>query len=47
MTYIDWFNHKRLHGTITAAPGYTTPAAYLAAYYRGRIRTRATEPVTQ
>src|SRR4029453_10291268 len=25
MTYIDWFNHKRLHGTITAAADYTTP----------------------
>ena len=24
MTYIDWFNYKRLHGTITAGPGYTT-----------------------
>ena len=25
MTYVDWFNHQRLHGTITDGPGYTTP----------------------
>jgi putative transposase len=45
MTYIDWFNHKRLHGTITAEAGYTTPAAHEAAYYRQT--NPATEPVTQ
>jgi putative transposase len=45
MTYIDWFNHKRLHGTITAAADYTTPAAHEAAYYRQT--NPATEPVTQ
>jgi putative transposase len=45
MAYIDWFNHKRLHGTITPGPGYTTPAAHEAAYYRQN--TPAPEPVTQ
>jgi len=45
MTYIDWFNHKRLHGTITAAADYTTPAAHEAAHYRQT--NPATEPVTQ
>ena len=45
MTYVDWFNHRRLHGTITAGPGYTTPAAFEAAYYRQT--TPALEPVTQ
>jgi putative transposase len=45
MTYIDWFNNQRLHGTITTAPSYTTPAAHEAAYYRQT--TPATEPVTQ
>ena len=45
MTYIDWFNHRRLHGTITPAAGYTTPAAHEAAYYRQT--TPAPEPVTQ
>jgi putative transposase len=45
MTYVDWFNHRRLHGTITAGPGYTTPAAHEAALYRQS--TPALEPVTQ
>jgi putative transposase len=45
MTYVDWFNHRRLHGTITDGPGYTTPAAHEAAYYRQT--TTALEPVTQ
>lgn len=37
MTYIDWFNNRRLHGTITPGPGYTTPAAHKAAYYRQNV----------
>ena len=45
MTYVDWFNHRRLHGTITAGPGYTTPAAHEADYYRQT--SPAPEPVTQ
>jgi putative transposase len=45
MTYVDWFNNRRLHGTITDAPGYTTPAAFEADYYRQH--TPALEPVTQ
>lgn len=45
MTYIDWFNHKRLHGAITTGPGYTTPASHEAGYYRQT--TPAPEPVTQ
>ena len=45
MTYVDWFNHRRLHGRITAGPGYTTPAAHEAAYYRQT--NPATAPVTQ
>jgi putative transposase len=45
MTYIDWFNHRRLHGAITDGPGYTTPAAHEAAYYRHT--TPAPQPVTQ
>ena len=32
--YIDWFNHRRLHGEITDGPGYLTPAEAEAAYYR-------------
>jgi putative transposase len=34
LTYVDWFNNRRLHGEITDGPGYTTPAAFEAAYYR-------------
>ena len=45
MTYVDWFNNKRLHGNISDGPGYTTPAAAEAAYYRQN--TPALEPVTQ
>jgi len=45
MSYIDWFNHRRLHGTITAGPTYSTPAAHETAYYRQT--TPALEPVTQ
>jgi putative transposase len=45
MTYLDWFNHRRLHGTITPDASYTTPAAFEAAFYRQN--TPALEPVTQ
>ena len=45
MTYIDWFNHRRLHSTITTGAGHTTPAAFEAAHYRQT--TPAPEPVTQ
>jgi putative transposase len=41
MTYLDWFNHRRLHGTITPGAGYTTPAAHY------RQTTPAPEPATQ
>ena len=34
MTYVDWFNHRRLHGEITDDASYTTPAEAEAAYYR-------------
>ena len=45
MTYVDWFNRRRLHGTITDGPDYTTPAEFEAAYYRQT--TPANELVTQ
>jgi putative transposase len=31
MTYVDWFNHGRLHGEITDDPTYTTPVEFEAA----------------
>jgi putative transposase len=37
MTYVDWFNHRRLHGTTTSGPAYTTPAAHEADYYRQTV----------
>src|SRR5215207_10531221 len=32
LTYVDWFNHRRLHGEIEPGPGFTTPAAFEAAW---------------
>ncbi len=32
--YIDWFNHRRLHGEITEDNSYVTPAEFEAVYYR-------------
>jgi putative transposase len=34
LEYVDWFNNRRLHGEIVAGPGFTTPAAHEADYYR-------------
>ena len=45
MTYVDWFNHRRLHGEITDNPGYTTPAEFETAYYSQK--PTALEAVTQ
>ncbi len=42
--YIDWFNHRRLHGAI-ADNSYVTPAEVEAAYYRQT--TPAEQAVTQ
>jgi putative transposase len=30
--YVDWFNHRRLHGEITDDASYTTPAEFEADY---------------
>jgi putative transposase len=32
--YVDWFNHRRLHGEITDDNSYVTPAEFEASYYR-------------
>jgi putative transposase len=45
MTYVDWFNHRRLHGEITNDNSYTTPAEAETAYYRQT--NPAPEAVTQ
>ncbi len=45
MTYVDWFNHRRLHGEITDDNSYTTPAEAETTYYRQT--NPAIEAVTQ
>ena len=45
MGYIDWFNHRRLHGEITDDNSYVTPAEFEAAHYRQTAP--ALEAVTQ
>jgi putative transposase len=45
LTYVDWFNHQRLHGEITNDNSYTTPAEHEALYYRQN--QTALEAVTQ
>ncbi len=35
--YVDWFNHRRLHGEITDGSGYTTPSAFEASHYRQTV----------
>ena len=45
MTYVDWFNHRRLHGGITNQASYTTPAEFEAAHYSQKPTTL--EAVTQ
>jgi putative transposase len=43
--YIDWFNHRRIHGEITNDNSYVTPAEHEATYYRHT--TAASQAVTQ
>ena len=50
LTYVDWFNHRRLHGEIEPGPGYTTPAAFETAYHRQttpteKAGTQTSEPL--
>ena len=43
--YLDWFNHRRLHGGITDDTSYITPAEHEATHYRQN--RPVTSPVTQ
>jgi putative transposase len=43
LTYVDWFNNRRLHARTTPGAGYTTPADHEADYYR---QNAPTEQVT-
>ncbi|CAB4703580.1 MAG: IS3 family transposase [Actinobacteria bacterium] len=49
LTYVDWFNNRRLYGEIEPGPGFTTPAAFEADRYSQTIsaepaKTQTTEP---
>lgn len=46
LTYVDWFNNRRLHGEIEPGPGFSTPAAFEAAYYHQTVPTRQGEDST-
>ena len=45
--YIDWFNHRRLHGEITEDNSYVTPAEFEATYYRQIQPARGGYPITR
>lgn len=45
MTYVEWFNHRRLHGEINTDTGFTTPTEAEADYYRHN--TQALGAMTQ
>ena len=46
LTYVDWFNNRRLHGQIEPGPGFTTPAAFENEHYRQTVPTRQGEDST-
>ena len=41
LAYVDWFNHRRLHGEILDGPGYTAPAAFELDHYRQTVAAAA------
>jgi putative transposase len=47
MTYVDWFNYRRLHGEITSNASYTAPAEAEAEATYYRQNNPATEAITQ
>jgi len=44
MTYVDWFNHRRVHSAITNDASYTTPAEHETNFYN---QPQAPKQVTQ
>ena len=40
MTYVDWFNHRRVHSGITDDASYTTPAEHETAFYNQTATTQ-------
>ena len=46
LSYVDWFNNRRLHGQIEPGPGYTTPAAFEGEYHHKTVPTHPGEDST-
>jgi len=44
LTYVDWFNHRRLHGEIEPGPGFTTPATFEAEWHKANKRATLSAP---
>ena len=46
LEYIDWYNHRRLHGGITPNNTYTTPADHETNYHQTTPRKPVTTQTT-
>ena len=46
LSYLDWFNHRRLHGETTEDNSYVTPAEFEATYYRQMQPAAEGHPIT-
>lgn len=46
LTYVDWFNNRRLHGQIEPGPGFTTPAAFEHDHYHQTVPAHTSEDST-
>jgi putative transposase len=47
LSYVDWFNHRRLHGEIEPGAGFTTPAAFEAKWIEANQRATLNEATVQ
>ena len=48
MTYVDWFNQRRLHGEITSDATYTIPAKAETKYLQSNTTSRrGCHPITR
>jgi putative transposase len=44
LSYVDWFNRRRLHGEIEPGAGFTTPAAFEATWREGNSSATLSAP---
>jgi putative transposase len=44
LSYLDWFNQRRLHGEIEPGPGFTTPAAFEAKWHEANSSATLSAP---